>query len=89
MSLIVLDAKHALSFSKLERWALADTSVTRLLLACALSGVIGLDREYHHKASGIRTNLLICFGAALLTYLLPLIAGEVDRVLTFRTWEED
>jgi putative Mg2+ transporter-C (MgtC) family protein len=78
MSLIVLDAKHALSFNKLEQWALADTSVTRLLLACALGGVIGLDREYHHKASGVRTNLLICFGAALFTYLSPLIAGELS-----------
>jgi putative Mg2+ transporter-C (MgtC) family protein len=78
MSLIVLDAKHALSFNKLEQWALADTSVTRLLLACALGGVIGLDREYHHKASGVRTNLLICFGAGLFTYLSPLIAGELS-----------
>ena len=78
MSLIVPDARHALSFDKLEQWALADTSVVRLLLACVLGGVIGLDREYHHKASGVRTNLLICFGAALFTYLSPLIAGELS-----------
>ncbi|MCU1312496.1 MAG: Mg(2+) transport ATPase protein [Acidobacteriaceae bacterium] len=78
MSLIVLDARHALSFDKLEQWALADTSVMRLLLACALGGAVGLDREYHHKASGVRTNLLICFGAALFTYLSPLIAGELS-----------
>jgi putative Mg2+ transporter-C (MgtC) family protein len=50
----------------------------RLLLACGLGGIIGLDREYHHKPSGVRTNLLICFGAALFTYLSPLIAGELS-----------
>jgi putative Mg2+ transporter-C (MgtC) family protein len=50
----------------------------RLLLACTLGGIIGFDREWHHKASGVRTNLLICFGAALFTYLSPLIAGELS-----------
>jgi putative Mg2+ transporter-C (MgtC) family protein len=76
--MIVLQAKHALSFSELEQWALTDTGTMRLLLACALGGVIGLDREYHHKASGVRTNLLICFASALFTYLSPLIAGELS-----------
>lgn len=76
--MIVLQAKHAMSFSQLEQWALTDTGTMRLVLACALGGVIGLDREYHHKASGVRTNLLICFGSALFTYLSPLIAGELS-----------
>ena len=75
---MVFEAKHALSFSELEQWALTDTATMRLLLACALGGVIGLDREYHHKPSGVRTNLLICFAAALFTYLSPLIAGELS-----------
>src|SRR6202012_1226396 len=77
-AMMVLEAKHALSFSKLEQWALTDTGTMRLLLACALGGVIGLDREYHHKPSGVRTNLLICFASALFTYLSPLIAGELS-----------
>lgn len=62
----------------LRQWGLTDTATMRLLLACALGGAIGIDREYHHKASGVRTNLLICFGAALFTYLSPLIAGELS-----------
>jgi putative Mg2+ transporter-C (MgtC) family protein len=37
--------------------------------------VIGIDREYHHKPSGVRTNLLICFGAALFTFLSSVVAG--------------
>src|SRR6202012_3447396 len=77
-AMMVLEAKHALSFSKLEQWALTDTGTMRLLMACVLGGVIGLDREYHHKPSGVRTNLLICFASALFTYLSPLIAGELS-----------
>ena len=76
--MMVLQAKHVLNFSKLEQWALTDTGTMRLLLACALGGIIGIDREYHHKPSGVRTNLLICFAAALFTYLSPLIAGELS-----------
>lgn len=76
--MMLLEGKHALMFSQLEQWALTDTGTMRLLLACALGGVIGLDREFHHKPSGVRTNLLICFGAALFTYLSPLIAGDLS-----------
>src|ERR1700750_2329460 len=76
--MMVLDGKNALSFSELQQWALTDTATMRLLLACALGGIIGFDREWHHKPSGVRTNLLICFGSALFTYLSPLIAGELS-----------
>src|ERR1700745_1002791 len=78
MAMMVLDAKHALSFSELEQWGLADTGTMRLLLACPLAVVVRFDREYPHKAAGLRPNLLICFGAALFTYLSPLIAGELS-----------
>lgn len=76
--MMVWEGKHVLSFSQLEQWALTDTGTMRLLLSCALGGVIGLDREYHHKPSGVRTNLLICFASALFTYLSPLIAGDLS-----------
>jgi putative Mg2+ transporter-C (MgtC) family protein len=56
--------------------ALASGAVSRLLVAAVLGGLIGLDRELHHKPSGIRTNLLICFAASLFTFLSPIIAGE-------------
>jgi putative Mg2+ transporter-C (MgtC) family protein len=75
---MIFQPKHVLTFSQLEEWGLTETATVRLLLACALGGIIGVDREYHHKASGIRTNLLICFGAALFTYLSPLIAGDLS-----------
>ena len=37
----------------------------RLLLAMLCGGAIGLERELSHKAAGLRTNVLICVGAAL------------------------
>ena len=41
--------------------------VLRLMLAAALGGMIGLEREYSGKPAGFRTNMLICLGAALIT----------------------
>lgn len=43
--------------------------ILRLLLATVLGGVIGLQRELSGKEAGLRTNMLICLGAALLTVL--------------------
>ena len=41
----------------------------KLTLATILGGVIGWEREASGKAAGLRTNILICVGAALLTEL--------------------
>jgi putative Mg2+ transporter-C (MgtC) family protein len=41
----------------------------RLLLAAALGGVIGFQREWSGKEAGLRTNMLISLGSALLTVL--------------------
>ncbi|UCF19008.1 MAG: MgtC/SapB family protein [Gemmatimonadota bacterium] len=38
----------------------------RILLATALGGLIGLEREISGKPAGLRTNILICVGATLL-----------------------
>ena len=39
----------------------------RLLVAAALGGVVGFEREREGKAAGIRTHMLVALGAALLT----------------------
>jgi putative Mg2+ transporter-C (MgtC) family protein len=39
----------------------------KLSLAVVLGGAIGLEREIAGKPAGLRTNILICMGAALLT----------------------
>ena len=67
---------HMLTFDQIQQWIVTGGAAWRLLLAAALGGAVGIDREYHHKPSGVRTNLLICFGAALFTFLSPIVAGE-------------
>lgn len=51
----------------------------RLLAACALGGVIGLEREWRHKDSGLRTNMLIAMGAALFTIMSELLGAGGNR----------
>lgn len=41
----------------------------RLVLASVFGGAIGLERELSGKEAGLRTNMLICVGASLLTVL--------------------
>ena len=53
----------------------ATGSLVRLLVATLLGGLIGLERELKHRAAGLRTNLFICFGAALFTILSQRLAG--------------
>jgi putative Mg2+ transporter-C (MgtC) family protein len=67
---------HMLSFSGVEETILTGGALGRLLLAAFLGAMIGIDREYHHRPSGVRTNLLICFGSALFTFLSAVVAGE-------------
>lgn len=54
---------------------LVTSSVLRLLLAATLGGLIGLERELKHRAAGLRTNIFICFGAAMFTVLSQQLAG--------------
>ena len=55
---------------------IVSSSMTRLLLAAILGGLIGLERELKHRAAGLRTNMFICFGAALFTVLSRGLAAE-------------
>ena len=54
---------------------LVSSSIVRLLMAAILGGLIGLEREWKHRAAGLRTNLFICFGAAMFTLLSQQLAG--------------
>lgn len=55
---------------------LMQAAGVRLLVACALGGAIGLEREWRHKDSGLRTNMLICMAAALFTLMSEVLAGD-------------
>lgn len=48
----------------------------RLTLAAGLGGLIGLERQAKHRPAGLRTNMFICFGAALFTILSIQLAGD-------------
>ena len=39
----------------------------RLLLAALLGGIIGWERESHHRPAGLRTHVLVSVGSALFT----------------------
>jgi len=61
----------------LQHSMLTASATKRLLTAYALGGVIGLEREWRHKDSGLRTNMLICVGAALFTLMSAALAGDL------------
>ncbi len=50
----------------------------RLALAILLGGAIGVERELKGKPAGLRTNILICLGAAAFTHLSMQIGGPGD-----------
>jgi putative Mg2+ transporter-C (MgtC) family protein len=52
-----------------------SSTLARLLLAAILGGTIGLERQWRHKPAGLRTNMFICFGAAMFTVLSRQLAG--------------
>ena len=55
---------------------LLSKTMVRLVLAAVLGGIIGLERELKHRPAGLRTNMFICFGAAMFTILSTELAGE-------------
>jgi putative Mg2+ transporter-C (MgtC) family protein len=57
-------------------------TLARLSLAAVLGGVIGLEREMKRRPAGLRTNMFICFGAAMFTTLsMDLAQGnEATRI---------
>ena len=56
----------------------------RLLLAAVLGGIVGIERELKRRPAGLRTNMFICFGAAMFTVLSLELAkatgGEQTRI---------
>ena len=41
--------------------------VLRIVLATVLSSIVGIEREYHHKPAGLRTNVMVGLGSCLFT----------------------
>ena len=51
-------------------------TMVRILLAIALGGVIGFERELKHRPAGLRTHMLVSLGATIFT--LTSISFAVD-----------
>jgi putative Mg2+ transporter-C (MgtC) family protein len=49
--------------------AIWQVQMLKILLAAALGAAVGLERQLHGKVAGVRTNMLICLGAAVLTMI--------------------
>lgn len=48
---------------------IGEHQLLKVLVALVVGGLLGLEREYHHKAAGMRTLTLICVGSTLFTIL--------------------
>lgn len=55
--------------------------VFRLILSAILSGVIGFEREFHGRAAGFRTHILLCVGSTLIMltsiHIFDIYSGRV------------
>jgi hypothetical protein len=60
---------HLYDLLRTETSSVLFLSMVRLVLAGILGGLIGLEREMKHRPAGVRTNMFICFGAAMFTIL--------------------
>jgi putative Mg2+ transporter-C (MgtC) family protein len=67
--------QDTLSLLHSELTTVVSSTIIRLIVAAILGGAIGLERQLRHKPAGLRTNLFICFGAAMYTVLSGLLAG--------------
>lgn len=53
-----------------------------IFIAAILGAIIGLEREFHHKPAGLRTNILICIGAAVFTIISKQMPFGTDDSIT-------
>jgi putative Mg2+ transporter-C (MgtC) family protein len=71
------DFQNTMGLLRSEMGMVVSSTIVRLLVAALLGGAIGLERQLRHKPAGLRTNLFICFGAAMFTVLSSELAGTL------------
>ena len=63
---------------------LADPSIITVLVRILLAGVagalVGIEREYHGHAAGLRTHMLVCLGAALSALIGVMLSVEMKEL---------
>jgi putative Mg2+ transporter-C (MgtC) family protein len=62
---------------------LQQATFPRLLLALILGACIGAERQWRQRAAGLRTNTLVCFGAAAFVDLGLTIAPGTTQVIAY------
>src|SRR5271168_1019341 len=60
---------------------LGQTTFGRLLSALILGACVGAERQWRQRAAGLRTNTLVCFGAAAFVDLGVTIAPGTTQVI--------
>ncbi|MFA5162242.1 MAG: MgtC/SapB family protein [Elusimicrobiales bacterium] len=61
-------------------WLFASSSILfKLGVSTALGGIIGLEREFHEKPAGFRTNIIICLGATVFTIASLAIGAKYNQ----------
>ena len=78
MSMTLPQFAQPFNFDRLQQIVVVNGAIGRLLMACLLGALVGLQREIKHKAAGVRTNLLICMGSAFFTLLSAVLAGDAN-----------
>ena len=58
------------------------SDILGIILAVVFGAAIGIERELRGKAAGLRTNVLICLGAAIFTLLSRYMAAGSSDSLT-------
>lgn len=54
----------------------------RLVIAVAISGAIGFDREFKNRPAGIRTHILVCVGATVVALMQDQISIDALNIAT-------
>jgi putative Mg2+ transporter-C (MgtC) family protein len=78
MSSALAQFAQPFAFDRLQQMVVVNGAIGRLLMACLLGALVGLEREISRKAAGVRTNLLICMGSAFFTLLSAVLAGDAN-----------
>lgn len=78
MTMLLAQFAQPFDFDRLQQIVVVNGAIGRLLMACLLGAVVGLQREIRRKAAGVRTNLLICMGSAFFTLLSAVLAGDAN-----------
>lgn len=55
--------------------------VLRILLAVLIGGAIGYEREFNNRPAGLRTHILVCLGAAVISLIQVYSVEEVTNMI--------